>query len=128
MKKFIQVISFLTLAFVFGGIDANAQTSTKIDANVPFDFIMGDRYFEAGVYVIRVAGTPGGAKQVEVRGKSGEILYTTLVTANGDTGRGRTELVFDRTNQRTVLTKILTEASGYSVPVTDISKLAAATN
>lgn len=128
MKKFIQTISFIALAFVFGGIAANAQQATKIEAKVPFDFILGDRYLSAGEYVIRVAGVPSGAKHVEVRSRDGEILVNTLVAANGDTGRGRAELVFERTDGRVVLTKILTEANGYSVPTVDLSKLTASAN
>jgi len=125
MKKIIQTISFIALAFVFGGITANAQQATRIDANVPFDFIIGNQYLSAGEYVIRVTSPSGGAKQVEVRAKDGEILFTALAVANGDTGRGRSELVFERTDGRAVLTKILTDAAGYSVPMVDLSKLIA---
>ena len=128
MKKFLQTISFIALAFVFGGITANAQQTTKIDANVPFDFIIGDRYVTAGEYTIRVTGSPSGAKLVEVRSKDGETLFTSLAVSNGDTGRGRSELVFERTEGRVVLTKILTEGAGYSVPTVDLSKLSAAVN
>ena len=128
MKKIIQTVSFLALAFVFGGITASAQSATKIDAKVPFDFIVGDRYFAAGEYVIRIGSSPAGAKQVEVRDKAGEAVYTLLAFDNGDTGRGRSELVFDRTDGKAVLTKILTEDAGYNVPVVDASKLGAASN
>jgi hypothetical protein len=128
MKKFIQTISFLALALVFGGISANAQQTTKIDANVSFDFIVGDQYLTAGEYVIRVSPSPGGVKTIEVRSKKGDVLYTGLVMPNGDTGRGRSELVFDKSNERTVLKKILTGDAGYSVPTVDISKLTASAN
>ena len=128
MKKLIQTISFVAVAFVFGGITANAQQATKIEANVPFDFIIGDRFLESGEYVIRVAGVPSGAKHVEVRSSKGEILFTTLVLANGDTGRGRSELVFERSEGRVVLKKILTEAAGYTVPAVDLSGLTASAN
>jgi len=128
MKKIIQTVSFLALAFIFGGVTANAQTSTKIDANVSFDFIVGDQYLSAGEYVIRVSPSAGGVKNVEVRSKSGEIVFMGLVLPNGDTGRGRSELVFDRTEGRAVLTKILTEGAGYSVPTVNLSKLTASAN
>jgi hypothetical protein len=128
MKKFIQTISFIALAFVFGGITANAQQATKIEANVPFDFIVGDQYLTAGEYVIRVSGMPSGAKHVEIRSKDGKTLYAALAIANGDTSRGRSELVFERTEGRVVLRKILTESTGYSVPTVDLSKLTASAN
>lgn len=125
MKKFIQAISFLGLALVFGGISANAQSATKIDANVPFDFVIGNQYLTAGEYVIRIAGTSSGAKLVEVRAKDGEIVYSVLAVTNGDRGDRRSELVFDRTDGRVILTKILTEDAGYSVPTANVSKLIA---
>lgn len=128
MKKFIQAVSFLALAFIFGGISANAQAATKIDANVPFDFVIGDQFLSAGEYVIRIAATPSGAKLVEVKTKGGEIVYNALAVTNGDRGDHRSELVFDRTDGRTILTKILTEDSGYSVPVANISKMVAVVN
>ena len=128
MKKIIQTISFIALAFVFGGITANAQQATRIDAKVPFDFIIGNQFLSAGEYVIRVSGLPSGAKHVEVRSTKGEILLNALAVTNGDTSRGRSELVFERTDGRVVLTKILTEAAGYSVPVVDLARLTAFAN
>ena len=128
MKKIIQTISFIALAFIFGGITANAQQATRIDAKVPFDFIIGNQYLSAGEYVIRVSGLPSGAKHLEVRSSKGEVVYNALAVTNGDTGRGRSELVFERTDGRVVLTKILTDATGYSVPMVDLSGLTALAN
>ncbi len=128
MKKIIQTISFIALAFVFGGITANAQQATRIEAKVPFDFIIGNQYLSAGEYVIRLTGTPSGANHVEVRSAKGEILYNALAVPNGDSGRGHSELVFERTDDRVVLTKILTDAAGYSVPMVDLSRLTAFAN
>ena len=128
MKKIIQTVSFLALALVFGGISADAQQTTKIDAKVSFDFIVGDRYLSAGEYIIRVSPGPGGVKYIDVRSTDGEIVFLGLVLSIGDTGHDRAELVFDKSSGRAVLTKILTERAGYSVPTVDISKLAASVN
>lgn len=128
MKKIIQTISFLALALVFGGITANAQTTTKIDATVSFDFVVGNKYLSAGEYTIRVSPGPGGVKNIDVRSKDGEVQFIGLALLNGDNGRGRSELVFDRTDGRAVLTKIITEHAGYSVPTVNLSKLTASAN
>lgn len=128
MKKIIQTVSFLALALVFGGGTANAQNATKLDANVSFDFVVGDKYLSAGEYIIRISPSPGGVKSIEVRTKSGEILFLGLALPNGDNGRGRSELVFDRTDGRAVLTKIITEDAGYAVPTVNLSKLSASAN
>lgn len=128
MKKIIQTASFLALALVFGGITANAQNATKIEAKVSFDFVVGDKYLAAGEYVIRVTPSASGVKHVEVRSMGGEILFFGLALANGDTSHGRSELVFDRTDGRAVLTKIITEEAGYSVPTVNLSKLTASAN
>ena len=48
MKKIIQIVSFLALVFVIAGADVQAQRTSKIDANIPYDFAIGGQQFEAG--------------------------------------------------------------------------------
>ncbi len=44
MKKNIQSISFIGLAFIFGGVTANAQLlGTTLIADIPFDFTIGNK-------------------------------------------------------------------------------------
>jgi len=117
MKKFIQIVTFLTVTFVLGGTAIQAQSSTKIDADIPFDFVVGDKTFSAGTYVIRLRRAPTGVETLELRDAKGKVLYDTFALPNGDIGKGRSELVFDRSEGLAALAKIRTEGKGYSVPV-----------
>lgn len=128
MKKIIQAVFLFVLALIFGGLEGNAQNVTKIEANVPFEFVAGDRYLAAGAYFIRVLNLPAGAKQIEFRRASGESIGIMLAVGNGDSGKGRSELVFDRSSGTAILTKILTKDTGYSIPTVDISKLSGSVN
>jgi hypothetical protein len=117
MKKLIQIVSFLALTFVVGGTAIQAQSGTKIDADIPFDFVIGDKVFPAGAYVIRLRRVPSGAEALELRDAKGKFLYDTFALPNGDTGKRKAELVFDRSEGLAALSKIRTEGKGYSVPV-----------
>ena len=125
MRKVIQFISFLGLVLVFGGVSANAQRVTNVDANVPFDFVIGDRSLPAGEYVLRIVSTPGGAQRLEVSNQDREVVYKALMMTNGDRNKFRSELVFDRSSGQAVLAKILTEDVGYSLPQPRSEKLIA---
>lgn len=116
MKKFIHIVSFLCLALIFGVVSANAQSSTtKVDATVPFDFMIGNKAFSSGRYVLRIAKAPTGGQVLDVRNSKGEILYIGLLSTNGDRNRNAAELKFDRLDGQAVLTRIVTANDGYSL-------------
>ena len=115
MKKIIQLVSFLGLALIFGGITANAQAVTKVDAKIPFDFVVGNRSLPAGDYVVRITDTSSGSQVLEIRDSKREVLFTALMQENGDRTKQRAELIFDRTSGNAVLAKIVTMDAGYNV-------------
>ena len=119
MKKIIQIVSFLALVFVLAGFDVQAQSSTRIDAEIPFDFVIGDQSFEAGKYVMRVRRTPSGADAVELRDSKNRIVYEAFALRNGETGNGKSHLIFDRSEGVAQLAKIQTGERGYTVPLSD---------
>ena len=126
MKKIIQLVSFLALAFVFGGVSANAQApTTKVDADIPFDFVVGDKAFPAGKYVLRITPNSSGAQLLEVRNENREIVYRGLIAKNGDQNTSRSELKFDRIAGRAVLSGIVTAEDGYSVVSSDSARFVA---
>lgn len=117
MKRFIQAVSFLGLAFVFGGVSANAQSNvTRVDANIPFDFMVGDKQFSAGKYVLRITQTTVGAKGLEILNENREMVYNGFLINNGDRAKDAAELNFDRSNGVASLARIITENGGYSMP------------
>lgn len=115
MKKIVQTVSFLALAFIFGGVSAQAQTVTKIDADIPFDFFVGDRAFAAGKYVLRVISHSTSARAVVISDEENTFAYTVLASQNGDIGKGKAGLFFEQVGGQATLAKILTTNSGYSL-------------
>ena len=115
MKKIIQIVSFLALVFVVAGADVHAQRTTKIDANIPYDFAIGDEQFEAGKYVLRVRRSNSGASVAELRDSKYRVVYEGFVLDSGDTGNGKPNLVFDRSGAVARLTQIRTGDTGFSI-------------
>lgn len=115
MKKIIQIVSFLALVFVLAGIDAQAQGTTRIEADIPFEFVIGDKAFAPGKYTMRLRRVPGGAETVELRDAKHKVVFESFAMRNGDTGRGRANLVFDSADGYSKLTKIQTGDKGFTI-------------
>lgn len=120
MKKAIRITFLAASVLLFGGMAANAQGPTRIEANVPFDFVVGNQYFSAGEYVIQILGNRSGSRPVRISWKDGEILYTTFAMDGGDRAASGSTLTFDRTNGLAVLKRITTDNDGFSLPTPDI--------
>lgn len=117
MKKFIYTVSFLAIALAFGGTSALAQISTRIDAEIPFDFAVGGEVLEAGTYVMRLRKNNAGAEALEIRDAKNKIVYEAFMLQNGDISLRKPELIFDRVDGQPVLAKIRLENKGFRVPV-----------
>ncbi len=116
MKKIIQIVSFLALIFVMAGSEAFAQSVTKIDANIPYDFTVGDQQFDAGKYVMRVKRMPNGASTiVELRDSKYRVIYEGFAMENGSTGGGKANLVFDKSGSVARLTHVRTGSKGFTI-------------
>lgn len=115
MKKIIQIVSFLALVFVMAGVDVQAQRTTRIDANIPYDFTVGDQQFEAGKYVMRLRRSTSGATVAELRDAQHRVVYEAFVLDSGDTGNGKANLVFDKSGSVARLSQIRTGDKGYSI-------------
>ena len=116
MKKIIQIVSFLAVVFVMAGSDVYAQGTTKLDAEIPFDFSIGDQTFEAGKYVMRLRRNQSGADSVELRDSSNRVVYEAFAIQNGDNGNGKAQLIFDRDGSVAKLSKVQTGFKGFTMP------------
>lgn len=115
MKKIIQIVSFLALVFVIAGADVYAQRTTKIDADIPYDFEIGGQLFDAGKYVLRIRRSNVGASVAELRDSNYRVVYEGFVLDSGDTGNGKANLVFDRSGSVARLSQIRTGDRGFSI-------------
>ncbi len=115
MKKIIQIVSFLAFVFAIAGVDVQAQRTSKIDANIPYDFAIGGQQFEAGKYVLRVRRSNSGASVAELRDSQHRVVYEGFLLDNGNTGNGKANLVFDRSGSVARLSQIRTGDQGFSI-------------
>lgn len=118
MKKLIQICSILSLLVIFTAVSAQAQSVTQYKAQIPFDFNIGQKSYEAGSYVIKVTKPSIGGITLSLEDNEGNKLQTLLGAENGDVSEKEPELVFNRYDNQRFLTKILTPKSGILVAMT----------
>lgn len=116
MKRFIQFFSFIALAFVFSAVSAQAQSVTKVDAEIPFDFKIGDNNFSSGTYEIKVVNSTSGGARVLFRDKESNQTFTAIALRNGEPVGSRAEMVFSVDGATRSLAAITTNDAGYSLP------------
>ena len=117
MKKFIYAVSFLAIALMFGNTNASAQSTTRIDAEIPFDFAVGGQVLEAGKYVMRVHRNNSGAGALEIKDANNRVVYEAFMLQNGDISLDSAKLVFDNVNGQRVLAKIRLDNKGFALPM-----------
>jgi len=110
---------FLTLALlVVGGLtaaQAQMDSDTTIDANIPFQFVVGTTTLPAGKYVIRQLDDSGNTPNVlEIRSAKGK-LATILDTENAsmDQPAKKSEVTFDKIGDKYFLSQIFVEGENY---------------
>lgn len=117
MKKLIQICTILSLAVIFTVASAQAQTSKKYDAQIPFEFSIGQKTFAAGTYVIRITRISPSATSLALEDKDGNQVQTQYVLTSGDVLRGNSKIIFNRYENHVFLAKILTPEKGFTVPM-----------
>lgn len=122
MKKIIQVCSFLTFALAFSIVTVQAQSVKKLEAEIPFDFHVGDKVYEAGTYEMKIIGNSSGDVSVDITSKDGKMTRKVFARRNGDSRNGKSELIFDRVGDQRFLTSILAGGTGFTVQVSSPAK------
>jgi hypothetical protein len=107
MKNLRSVLFSLTVLLM--ATAAQAQSTTNVKANVPFDFVVGDRAYPAGEYRLESMGN-GMAIRIDNR----EEAATGIALSNACTGSApasSTKLVFHRVGDSYFLYQIWTEGN-----------------
>lgn len=107
MKRLIQICSVLCLVMAFSFISANAQTTTKLKADVPFDFNAGGKQYKAGRYNLRISGARTGAV-IHIMDPENKVLDTMLASVSSNTADGESVLVFNNYEGERFLSGIAT--------------------
>jgi hypothetical protein len=96
MKKITQVLFFLTFTVIVSATTISAQSAQSVDADVPFNFNVGDETYAAGSYKIQILADSAGGSVITINDKRGNNLKTVLATQTGNATGGKSELVFER--------------------------------
>ena len=111
LKAVTMLVSIIALAFMTAVV-SNAQSHTqKVRANIPFDFVVGDKTLAAGEYTIGTV-TSSSSDGIVVRSANGNqsaIRLTSTVQANAP--KNRATLTFQRYGDSYFLAQVWTPGS-----------------
>lgn len=116
MKKIFKLTSLLAVALFAGAVATSAQTVTKMEAEIAFDFAVGGKTLDAGKYEVRVARNTAGGASVFILNDEGKVVQSVFATYTGDIANSQAELVFTRQQGRWALAKVNMLESGIAVP------------
>lgn len=109
MKRIASILTGLSLAVLFFGASAHAQSERRMSANIPFDFTVGSISHPAGQYEFRGVGN----NIIQVRDSDGRSVFTlssASVEANGVPDKST--LKFAVVNGHHVLIQIWNDLAG----------------
>ncbi len=125
MKKFIQISSVLSLLLVFAAVSAFAQTTKKYQADIPFDFNVGQNTYKSGNYIIKLSRLTANGLTLTLEDADGKPLENIFVTNTGLVAKGNPQLVFNRYGSQRFLSQVLSQDLGVSIRTTKTEKIAA---
>ena len=113
MKKIIKALLVLSISAVFGVTFSYSQTmGTRIDAEIPFEFAIGNKVFPAGNYRLLLVRGNDAVHAVQIRDERGKLVGNTLAVRNGR-ARDKAEMVFAVTDEGRQLDRLSTTEFGY---------------
>lgn len=97
-------VAVLTVAFAFAAavVSANAQSSNRVVAVIPFDFTVGNRTMASGEYIL--GSITQGGDGLLIKSDSGKSVIRLSHSINGQKSQAR--LVFHRYGQRYFLAEV----------------------
>jgi hypothetical protein len=106
-KGFTMVIVIVVLTLASAVASANAQSSNKVVADIPFAFSVGYKTFPAGEYSVRTIATAGNALMIQsTDGKTSALRFSDATEENKNKQHAR--LVFNRYGERYFLAEVWT--------------------
>ena len=106
MKKLMLQIGLMVgLVIILTVVSANAQTATRYKAEIPFDFNIGNKTFQAGDYFIKA-----DSNTLTLEDKQGNYLLVKTGSPN-ETAKA-TKMIFNRYENQYYLAKIVTPDLG----------------
>ena len=111
LKAATMLVSIIALAFMTAVVSNAQSRSAKLRANIPFDFVVGDKTLAAGDYVVGQA-TSTSDEAIAVRSADGRQSAARLTnTVQARTPKDRAMLIFKRYGNSYFLAQIWTPGS-----------------
>lgn len=109
MKRMLLTGCFAMMAVLSVSMTASAQSSTRYQADIPFDFTVDGRQWEAGRYIVGPLSDGSTQAVIALRNqKSGQARVIGVAIAGSDHRREAGKLYFNEKNGMYALTEIKT--------------------
>lgn len=106
LKRFTMLTLVVALAVATAAVSANAQSRNEVIANIPFEFVIGDKTLPAGEYSVRSA-TAAGNEALRVQGAdSGKSAVRLSYPTGQMKNKTHARLVFHRYGQSYFLAEV----------------------
>ena len=108
VRGFTMLLLIVVLAFATAVASANAQSTKKVVADIPFEFVVGDRTMASGEYILKANGMQSQALMIQSRdAKSSAIRLTNAIERpRSQAHETKARLVFHRYGQRYFLAQV----------------------
>ncbi len=118
-KTMVKIGMFIGLLVISTVVSAHAQNTTRSRTEIPFDFIIDQRWHPAGTYELTLID----AKILTIASKDGNAIFAALVSANAAVeGVVGTKLSFHRIDDRYFLSKVVSADFGLTLKRTPEKK------
>ena len=114
MKNIVQSIALFAVISAFGVV-ANAQINYGAEVDVPFDFSVGEKVYEAGKYTVKINKQVVNGAVLTIQKNGSEEFQSVLMNNNGGERSDDVQLVFSSFEGRRFLTNVTTSISDFSL-------------
>ena len=114
MKNIVQSIAMFAVICAFGAV-ANAQINYGAEVDVPFEFSVGEKVYEAGRYTIKINKQVVNGAVLSIQKNGSDEVQSVLMNNNGGDRSSDVQLVFSSFEGHKFLTNVTTSISDYSL-------------
>ena len=106
LKGITMAVLTITLALASAVVSANAQSSNRLAAEIPFDFAVGGQTMAAGDYILGPATSDGSGLIVRSKDVNGKSVVRLTNSIEPNARKKHARLVFHRYGQRYFLAEV----------------------
>ena len=111
LKGFSMLFLLLTVAFATAVASVNAQSTQRVSAHIPFDFIAGDKTLPAGEYIANSTDGSGSALRIQ-NATTGEGAFRLSNSIEPRRNKTEARMVFHKYGQTYFLAEVWSGGTG----------------